>query len=219
MMQATAIDLTAFCGDSLGRFKLGDPWTVGEYTYATDGHVAVRVPACVPMESDAESARWRPKAEGLPVWPKEGEQLDFQPLPFIDVENLIACDRCDGKKVTQRVTCTDCNGEGEYEHESPNGYEYRADCKCCDGKGSVFEPDAKFRPCEECKRTGWSLKSGEDHSTSIAGRHYSAVQLLRFANLPDLKYHVRLGGALLLKFDGGYGALMPLSKESRGSRR
>lgn len=55
----TREELQAFCaGPDDIRYALHEPWSAGEWTYATNGHIAVRVPrlADVPEVSNAPNA-------------------------------------------------------------------------------------------------------------------------------------------------------------------
>ncbi len=38
------IDLKPFCGDNDIRYYLNEPFSEGEFTYATNGHILIRVP-------------------------------------------------------------------------------------------------------------------------------------------------------------------------------
>ena len=61
-----AVDLSRFCADANDpREYLRSPWKHGEWVYATNGHVCVRVPAAS-MPEVAECAK-APLAQNLPV--------------------------------------------------------------------------------------------------------------------------------------------------------
>lgn len=111
-MTETMIDLQAFCATAPYRSYLHKPFTRGDWTYATNGHIAVRVPA-LPHYDDTEgastihtffdvhaNATWRPL--GHAILPEAG---------------LVECDACRGRG--REHDCPDCS----------------CMCEACDGTG------------------------------------------------------------------------------------
>ena len=111
-------DLQQFCATDGLRPVLKRPVTVGEYTYASDGRVLVRVPAldgALGFDSHHRPVNFEAVIPGEAGFP-------FLPIPP-------GCERCDTEG--DRVDCEQCNGVGylscslSYEH----------DCANCDTRG------------------------------------------------------------------------------------
>src|SRR5271166_6020370 len=109
-------DLTKFVSTDVGRARMARPWSRGEFTYATNGHIMVRIPrlAEVPERSDG------PDVESK-VMPLLADQTETAPLPAYELPKV------------DKDECLTCNGRGLI-HGCP-------DCKCkcydCDGTGAV----------------------------------------------------------------------------------
>lgn len=111
------IDLQSFCDDDERRgYGIGKPFSRGEYTWATDGKIMLRVP----RRDDVPENDKAPRAEC--VWPKVAADA-FQPLVNADLPD------------PGRETCEVCEGRGT-EHTCPD-----CSCKCkfCDGAGTMEE--------------------------------------------------------------------------------
>lgn len=107
------IELEVFCDPDRPKLR---PWSVDGHTYATDGHICIRVARRedVPERDDApDAARFfaDPPAEGL------------VPLPSIEMPKptLTRCEECDGSGY--KHDCPDCGCE----------------CAYCDGKGQLAQ--------------------------------------------------------------------------------
>lgn len=102
-----AADLQKFCDDGTERrFGIGRPWSRGGYSYATDGHIIVRLPRLedVPESSDA------PDAEKLFA---EALVTQWLPVPGCRMPAPIPCRWCDGTgrdPADRRYKCYDCRG-------------------------------------------------------------------------------------------------------------
>lgn len=110
------IELDKYCGDDGFRTYLSEPFTVGEFSYATDGRIIVRVP----------------KRDDVPGTVKIGiaieapfkgiDKAQFGPLPHKPIPPLPPsteqdCDECDGRKTEHdcpdcECPCHSCNGTG-----------------------------------------------------------------------------------------------------------
>ena len=147
-------DLLIFCADD-ERPLLQTPWSVGEYTYATDGHGAVRV---AKME---EASDFTNVPKYVEMAKKTDEYVGKAHLAEVSVDcpaKIVGnCKRCDG---TGRINeCPECEGTGmagwvgEY-----SGFEYEHDCQMCDGSGKLSAKDAlddKLTDvCGSCDGTG-----------------------------------------------------------------
>jgi hypothetical protein len=117
------IDLKQFCGNDEFRSYLNEPFTQGNYTYATNGHIMVRVQkvdSVGPCKSKVKFDASKPLV-GI-------ERLKFETFSF-------SLPPDPGKK----GTCVDCDGRG-YKHDCP-------DCECtcnfCKGSGEA-DPEGRI---------------------------------------------------------------------------
>ena len=117
MGRSKKIDLDAFCADDDQHPQTHTPFSIGEYTYATNGHYCVRVPRRpgVPEVKDAPDAS---KLFG------STNGLRFYPLAPLDLP------------AAEMTTCNFCDGRGT-EHDCPN---CRCLCEYCDGDGKLLVP-------------------------------------------------------------------------------
>lgn len=109
------IDLRPFC-DRNKRRNLHRPFTRGEFTYATDGALVIRVD----HRADVPDNEKAPLAEGLP-WPDASTVYAPPAVPGLPILEEIECPRCDGGQVHDCPTC-------------------HCECGSCDGSGRMLEP-------------------------------------------------------------------------------
>lgn len=77
----TPEQLQAFCNPEIDR--LATPWTVDDWTYASDGAICVRVPKCMPPDF-AYSGRPRHNVKAFPAWLRDGEKPPaWEPIPLL----------------------------------------------------------------------------------------------------------------------------------------
>jgi len=91
------------------------PWSAGQYTYATNGHIMVRVPRLedAPERKDAPKGLGKKTLdEAINVTPKK-----FFPIPSVSPKYQ-ECPDCGGtgmvKPYGKKIKCDECNGEGKY---------------------------------------------------------------------------------------------------------
>jgi hypothetical protein len=115
-MATEAKHLQPFCSTEAHRPELHRPWTRGAFTFATNGHIAVRVPA-IPGVSDVGAA---PNADFL--WADQPSTFYSAPVANLRDEIITPCPRCDGDTEEPVHDCPCC------------------ECKCpaCDGKGETL---------------------------------------------------------------------------------
>ena len=193
--------LNRFCG--LGE-QIGNPFINGDYTYATNGHIIVRVPriAAVVKEVMIDPTTMPWDHATLTGW----RPIDSYPLP-----ERIICARCKG---TKKVVCPECEGTGEaflrgkedsYDVECLlcNGdMDYKESCDNCDEDGKRYEqrmPRIELPP--------WDVIVNAEYlyliRTYLPGPHFLTV------NKADENYPM---GIIRFKFDGGEGGLMPMRR-------
>lgn len=111
------MDLQLFCGNEPDREYLQTPFSHGGFTYATNGHIMVRVPQVAGVRKQTKDGTWDAPMKGLP-------EATFSPLAHNPLPDH------------PLGPCTICAGEG-YQHDCP-------DCSCacpaCKGSGNAY-PD------------------------------------------------------------------------------
>lgn len=133
----TEINLAQFCGDEDWRTHLHYPFSHGEFTYATNGHICVRVPR---VEGTLEASGKQIEAHGkLVKYFQEAEQQSPEPINMNIPEE------------PRKEECKYCGGGRKADHDCPC-----CECACeeCDGTGYVsakqrvsfenFDIDAKY---------------------------------------------------------------------------
>jgi hypothetical protein len=111
-----AIDLQQFCSDDPFRENLSKPFTLGDFTYATNGHILVRLPKIDGVEEIKNAPNPSKIFKDFPA-PNYFVSLPALALPPLEGPEIVDCDVC--------------GGSGK-EHECPD-----CDCECmaCDGSG------------------------------------------------------------------------------------
>lgn len=112
------IDLTKFCSQDATRFNIQEPFSKGEWTYATNGHICIRVPMLhVPAFPEKKEA---PDCERIFNKAEERGPYEWVPVPEVQVE-IVMCDDCKGsgkERVGQLkgygIACFECFGVGHY---------------------------------------------------------------------------------------------------------
>ena len=118
MADLSKSDLERFCSDDISRPSLSAPWSSGDYSYASNGHLIVRVPRMVDIaESDVA-----PKVAGMfdkhMVEPPEWFALSDIELPEMEI---VDCATCEGGEESVHdcpdcsCICEDCNDTGKVE--------------------------------------------------------------------------------------------------------
>ena len=201
------IDLIKYCCREPTRFYINSPWSAGDYTYATNGHVLFRVPRCedVPENPHAPNPEY--------VIAKALAPVDMQPFPKIDLPTGETCHHCHGKG--RGYPCLNCGGDGE--SECPTCREV-AECKDCNGKGYYLAPakdGQKDEWCVFCDGEGveWEARPNVYFLPNVI----ISVRYARWlAELPGIQINMTpapVGGhtaAIPFRFDGGEGWIMPI---------
>lgn len=100
--------LEAFCIPEDNRLHVKRPFTQGDYTYAGDGAILLRVSKLEGYETLAGGQY--PNAAALP-W-DHARLTDWCDLPEVDLEKLESCDECEGGKEPIK-DCEWCDGTGK----------------------------------------------------------------------------------------------------------
>lgn len=110
------MDLKKFCGSEESRPYLSTPFTIGDWSYATNGHICVRVPRIedVPAATEEKLTANVPKL--FADIPEDG----YVPLPAVVIE------------ADPHDDCEECDGRGNV-HDCPS---CQCVCSACDGTGT-----------------------------------------------------------------------------------
>jgi hypothetical protein len=216
------IDLQPFCAKHDNRTYLKTPLSLDNYTYASNGHLMIRVdrrndtPAAENLpEKLADSFRSMPEKAIQKLGTETGtlSLADFEP-------ELTDCNKCEGTGLT--YVCPECDGTGEITLETDFN-DYNVDCESCGGRRTVSDNEIKALRSRNSRHTGVNKKPNKCQSCAGSGKRteekYIAVgettlatdYLLLFKTLPNATvYAFGKADSALVVFDGGLGILMPI---------
>ncbi len=210
MTTQTTIDLTKFVDPN--RVYLAEPFSRGAYSYATDGHILVRVPRIATI-ADGIGPTGKSLDDLVAVLDKPLPQLD--PLPAVSEPNFPHrdCKSCGGSGRVMK--CKRCHGAGEIECcECGNDQE----CPSCKGHGEkpCTASEAGGEDCEDCGGAGRIVDATRYTAIEIAPGLFLRHDILaRVAALPCARIErgdgggQRTGRPVVIEFDGGTGLAMP----------
>jgi hypothetical protein len=114
------MNLQDFCGDS-DYLRIGKPVNLDGYAYATDKHIAVRVPGKPEYEKATPDHKWAKQLRG---WLDDASQkAKLSPLPDYEAPDPDVCFMCYGAKAIEDdievdeeepaiIQCPECKGTG-----------------------------------------------------------------------------------------------------------
>ncbi len=180
-------DLMPFCEASESmRYAMDKPWRSGEYVYATDGRILIRVDWKRATNAVAPVGRV-PDCESL-IKVSSGIK-DWQPL-----EMPIDCNACENTS-RELETCYQCGGSGK--HKCDCGHAHQ--CGECSGRG-------RSRSNEYCKKC----------MVVLFGLSFQARYVRLVAAMPSVQVGVASNnrqGSVFFKFTDGIGILCSLAGE------
>lgn len=201
------IDIRKFCGAERHRSYLSQPYSIGDYTYATNGHVAIRVNRIVGVDENLEAPSSIAEILG------GHDAREFGPLPVFDPpeSKRIRCGGCHG--LGKYNACTECEGSGKHMC-GHSECQHTHECNECDGTGAsdVVDDDLPLVACELCYGTG--IKPDERKVSPCDDGVFKLRYWQLVASLPGVEVeHPIHGGVmrgLIFRFVGGYAAIMGL---------
>lgn len=198
----TPEELKKFCADRDDLiYYIQEPFSHGDYTYATNGHIMVRIPR-IEMEETERSRDAAVKLVGKAekMFSDWSQAAEFLPIPAVELPPMSTCKDCGG--TGKNAECPKCDGTKEVEFS--NAYhDYEFTCKTCNGRGRIEGP------CENCDGTG---KIETFASTEVGNAKFQNKYLFMIAALPDSKIAPDGDGVAYFTFEGGDGVLMPTRK-------
>ena len=194
------MDLQKFCSTDSFRININKPFSKGDYTYATNGHIMVRV-SKVEGIGEQETSDTIKAVNPVPLF-SDIENLVYVPIPDIPPTTYEQCQRCEG--AGKLKTCPECDGDG-FVCFTNRYSDYECDCETCGGTGKLAGDQ---ETCGKCIGTG---KIAKREFTIVGGQKYDNKYLSMIKELPDCEI-AETGGlkAAHFKFTGGDGLLMPV---------
>lgn len=179
------------------REYLRQPFSQGDYIYATDGHACVRF-----RKQDGMDAPYSGKPANVAELFDKYRTDNFM-SKFPDLPEPEKCPACGGSGIGYK--CRDCDGHGEFDHGKHSYI-----CKECDGEGSVpYGQEEDQVPC-------WNCRGSRYRATPLRVsrlQHFDIVLLSKLKDLPGIRFApspTREEDAAYFVFDGGEGLLMPI---------
>lgn len=183
--------LQKFCAD---KPRIHAPWSRDGYTYATNGHVVIRVPEVDGISQSQEAPSLKPVLKYFDIDPDIWYPLKKVKMPKPDV-----CGSCNGRG--RDVACPECEGIGIVSWDGTY-HTYKDTCKLCEGRGAV-------EICPECY--------GEEKTPSQIPVKIGGVWFYPPTLAPCLEFLPNCAIGIIggmedpqrLRFDGGDGLIMP----------
>lgn len=189
--------LQKFCAKGEFRSFMLKPWLHGDYAFATNGHIALRVPADGFLSVVAGGNGSEPNVSKLV------DKAKAFYLPMMSIPELVppeVCEHCAGTGTA--YDCDPCDGEGWFDH---HGKEY--ECKWCNGAGQHQNGEGDPSYCWHCDGIGEKRYI----QVAVGNSHFDRRYLALIAALPNAKIAPNGPAAITyFAFDGGDGALMPM---------
>lgn len=189
--------LTRFCGRHEPREWMRTTFLHGEYAYATDGRIIVRMPADGLSLPVLDAKHYAPQLDRL----FDAVEGSFFPMPHLPP--WVLCALCNGSGHVCDKECEKCGGDGG-----------NLPCKACLGTGRVacaLGDDG----CQQHKCiVGCDGLGIQSEAIPVGDAHFNLAYLLAVADLPGV---LARGPAesMAFRFDGGDGRLMPLWARAR----
>ena len=190
--------LKQFCSRDTTRTGILEPWSVNGHSFATDGHILLRVPRLDQVVENKNA----PKTDQL--FADSLHTGNFLSIPDLPEPRDGPCPECKGSGKVP-AECQKCDGEGTT--LCPRCEDGQLECDKCDGTG-VLEEQSEI-PCEDCDGSG---KRPVLQRVAVGNQTVDVKFLRLIKDLPNVR--IANGqeevGALTFVFDGGDGLIMPI---------
>lgn len=184
------IDLTPFCDPDGTRYSINRPWILRGWEYATDGRIAVRLKTDKPDDVSRQTTGLRRYLRDDETKVPDIEGLGWKHAELNDWQPWPEAAYEDGE-----VSCEADGCDSDY-------IEFAEDSKCksCNGKGYTIGP--YYQPIGAI----WIGARYDRLIRQLPGVEYS---------FGDVKSY-DLNTAILFRFDGGEGIIMPIDRSKEG---
>jgi hypothetical protein len=204
--------LKNFCTNDEGRPTIKEPFTISEYTYATDGRLIVRIPKIpeAKIQEDEHIIKTLLTEYKFDYPTNSTDWIDIPKYTLPEIPMKVECAKCDSDG---EINCPSCDGDGDltfgHDFQDKNGehqwHSYQVECKYCNGYGKV-----------KCDCDNQSFKKTAIR-IAIDNHDLDAWILDEFKVFTNVKIAVmdlKPGefSPILLKFDEGCALLMGLRK-------
>jgi hypothetical protein len=199
------IDLKPFCCTEPTRYYLNQPWSVDKFTYASNGHVLVRVA----RRDDVPENDAAPKVAQF--WESFDDKANFVSPPQTPKFSTKRCDHCKGSGAV--ILCEECEGDGVVECDL--GHDH--DCEECDGNGVIYAREIGEEGaicCDTCDGKGRIPDLDQGYSAGVLlpdGVSVTLKYLVLLNSLPNVRWLTNADQdqvPIHFVFDGGAGLLM-----------
>lgn len=172
------MDLKSFCSTDPLYTYLSEPFSFGDFTYATNGHVMIRVARVEGVREGVGDGAKRLDVAGVERVLNMSRGPSFVPLSGVS----FPIDE------TPLTDCAECGGNG---HRGYDADDCEINCTACHGAG----------------------ETGSSRSVSVFGIAFSIKYIEKILALPGAEISTQPVDRtpFCFRFDGGIGALMPLS--------
>lgn len=214
------LDLRQFCRRwDYGEYSLTLPWTLNDWTYATDGHACVRVRPAAGDKADHDG-----KAPPFGTLPLDHAQLrGWRELPRLEplLANHSDCPACEGTGNTARLPghgCPRCDGMGHVWVGQGWDISVPKTCPGCKGKGFLRPPGSAV--CPSCRGNA----IGVFPSVVMLDGRYFALSLYERVRATGAEFvhdnYRAMPGYPMLRFvfDGGSGVLLGMDQAAVKAR-
>ena len=192
----TTLDL--FTSKDPDHPSISTPFSVGDYSYATDGFIMVRMPrmAHIPERDDAPLVSFITIAPRNETWHKLTQEIPA--LTFT------RCDNCDG--TGDVAVCHECHGEKILLFNSSFN-QYTIECLTCKGVGHLTGQRDGAISCDNCDGLG---KYPDDDARILLeplGVFVALRELTLLDKLPNVRVAYLSEDVVSFRFDGGDGCV------------
>lgn len=114
----TEQDLMKFCDTDMqsSRSGISKPWSAGKWTYATNGHIIVRVPRIESVPENKDAPKGFTGCQSLEA------AFGIRPRKWLDLPTVMPkmepCESCLGEGKFKNTPCRGCNGTGQQQTHS-----------------------------------------------------------------------------------------------------
>lgn len=179
-------DLKAFCAKDFSRASIMVPILVGDWLYATDGHICIRAKGIELPEGFGTGP-----VDGFDSWPEPSQSVLDGLTRFFQEEPRGLKRILSFPKLNPRIECKVREGHGAFP------------CEACDHEND----------CPGCWGEGYNQ---EEIRLDLGGVFMSGNLLGRILHFPELEIELRPWDRLKgqrFRFNGGEGIIMPLKQD------